>query len=68
MAQLLSPLIRQGWVKKYLDDVILFTPNFDTLLSSLNTFFQHLSQGGVQGRINNGAWGARAGPIVQGGP
>ncbi len=37
MAQLLSPLIRQGWVKNYVDDVILFAPDFDTLLSRLNT-------------------------------
>ncbi len=48
MAQLLPPLIRQGWVKNYLDDVILFAPDFDTLLSRLNTHFQHLSQGGVK--------------------
>ncbi len=30
MAQLLSPLIRQGWIKNYLDDVIIMAPDFQT--------------------------------------
>ncbi len=57
MTQLLSPLIRQGWVKNYLDDVILFAPDFDTLLSRLNTLFQHLSQGGVKLNLSKCAIG-----------
>ncbi len=48
MAQVLSPLIRQGWVKNYLDDVILFAPDFGTLLSRLGTLFSHLSKGGIK--------------------
>ncbi len=48
MAQLLSPLIRQGWTKNYLDDVIVFAPDFNTLLTRLDTLFQHLSKNGVK--------------------
>ncbi len=48
MAQLLSPLIRQGWTKNYLDDVIIFAPDFNTLLTWLDTLFQHLSKNGVK--------------------
>ncbi len=59
MAQLLSPLIRQGWVKNYLDDVILFAPDFDTLLNRLNTLFQHLSQGGIKLNLSKCAIGKK---------
>ncbi len=57
MAQLLSPLMRQGWVKNYIDDVILFAPDFDTLFSRLNTLFQHLSQGCVKLNLSKCAIG-----------
>ena len=48
IAQILSPLIKQGWVKNYLDDVILWAPKFDELLSRLETLFKLLSQNGVK--------------------
>ncbi len=48
MAQLLSHLIRQGWVKNYLDNVIPFASDFGSLFSRLDTLFKHLSQGGIQ--------------------
>ncbi len=48
MAQLMAPLIKQGWVKNYLDDLILFAPDFNTLLSRLDTVFLHLSQAGIK--------------------
>ncbi len=31
----LAPVLKQGWVKSYLDDVIVCTPNFDCLLQRL---------------------------------
>ncbi len=40
MASLLTPLLQQGWVKNYLDDLILWAPTFPELierLSQLNT-------------------------------
>ncbi len=37
MAQLLSPLVRLGWIKNYLDDVIIFATDFNTLLNRLDT-------------------------------
>ncbi len=48
MAQLLSPLVRQGWTKNYLDDVIIMAPDFDILLTRLDTLFQHLATNGVK--------------------
>ncbi len=48
MAQMMAPLIKQGWVKNYLHDLILFAPDFNILLSRQDTHFQHLSQAGVK--------------------
>ncbi len=59
MAQLLSPLIRQGWIKNDLDDVIIFAPNSETLLNRLNTLFQHLSKSDVKLNLSKCAIGMR---------
>ena len=48
IAQVLAPLIKQGWVKNYLDDVILWAPNFQELLNRLERVFQQLTQKGVK--------------------
>ncbi len=47
-AQVLSPLIKQGWVKNYLDELILLAPTFETILSRQDTLFQHLREKGVK--------------------
>ncbi len=59
MAQLLSPLIRQGWTKNYLDDVIVFAPDFNTPLTRLDTLFQHLSKNGVKMNLSKCGIGKR---------
>ena len=48
IAQVLAPLIKQGWVKNYLDDVIMWAPNFEELLTRLEVLFQQLAQSGVK--------------------
>ncbi len=48
MASLLNPLLKEGWVRKYLDDVILITSDFDTLLESLEQLLALLTQNGVK--------------------
>ncbi len=59
MAQLLFPLIRQGWIKNYRDDGIVFAPDFGTVLSRLDTLFKYLSQGGVKLSFNKCVIGKR---------
>ena len=48
LAQILAPLIKQGWVKNYLDDIILWAPSFKELIQRLETLFQALGEGGVK--------------------
>ncbi len=44
----LAPLLRQGWVKSYLDDIILCAPSFHLLLQRLGEVFQYISEVGIQ--------------------
>ncbi len=59
MAQMLAPLIKQGWVKNYFDDLILFAPDFNILLSRLDTLFQHFSQAVVKLKLSKCPIGKR---------
>ncbi len=46
----LAPLLRQGWVKCYLDDIILCAPSFQHLLQRLGEVFNYM--GGVGIKLN----------------
>ncbi len=46
----LAPLLRQGWIKAYLDNVILCAPSFDCLLQRLGQVFDHVE--GVSIKLN----------------
>ncbi len=48
MANLLSPLLKDGWIKNYLDDLIIWAPDFATLTSRLRQVFALLSENGVK--------------------
>ena len=48
MGNMLTPLVKQGWVKNYLDDIILWAPSFSSLLKRLDTLYKHLSSHGVK--------------------
>ncbi len=48
MTSMLAPLLRQGWVKNYLDDLILWAQNFPELLVRLSKLFQLLTENGVK--------------------
>ncbi len=39
MAQILASLIKLGWLKSYLDDIIIFGPDFNTLVERLGVLF-----------------------------
>ena len=48
MASLLTPLMKEGWVRNYLDDIILWAPDFPTMLQRLDKVFSCLVDGGVK--------------------
>ncbi len=48
MANLLSPLLKEGWIKNYLVDLILWTPDFSTLMARLGKVFTLLKENGVK--------------------
>ena len=48
MAQILSPLLKEGWVRNYLDDIIMWAPDFPTMIRRIEKVFDCLSQGGVK--------------------
>ena len=47
IARVLAPLKREGWIHNYLDDVVLYVQNFDTLVTRLNKVFTCLADAGV---------------------
>ncbi len=44
----LAPLLKQGWVKSYLDDVILCAPSFQCLLQRLREVFSYMEEVGIK--------------------
>ena len=48
MAELLIPLLREGWVKNYLDDVIIWAEDFYQLLEKLKKLFDLFEEKGVK--------------------
>ncbi len=43
MASILTPLLRKGFVKNYLDDLIVFAPTFPDVLEHLKKLFSLLT-------------------------
>ncbi len=41
----MAPLLKQGWIKSYLDDIIVSAPNFQQLLQRLGEVFTHGNHG-----------------------
>ena len=48
MAEILTSLSREGWVKNYLDDIILWADNFDQLMERLRRLFELLERRGIK--------------------
>ena len=48
MNQALAPLLKDNWVKNYLDDLIVSAANYETLLERLNKLFTHLKSVGIR--------------------
>ena len=48
MSTLLSPLLTEGWMRNYLDDLIIWGPDFSTLVDRLGKVFKLLEDNGVK--------------------
>ena len=48
MQEVLKPLIKLGWCRNYLDDVIIYAPDFKSLISRLHLIFQRMSEMGLK--------------------
>ncbi len=59
MASLLTPLLRKGWVRNYLDDLILFAPTFQDLLQRLRELFTLLTNNGVKLNLSKCTFGLK---------
>ncbi len=55
----LAPLLRKGWVKSYLDDIILCAPSFQLLLQRLGEVFKHMSEVGIKLNLSKCSIGQR---------
>ncbi len=55
----LGPLLRQGWVKSYLDDIILCAPSFQLLLKRLGEVFQYMGEVGIKLNLSKCSIGQR---------
>ena len=52
MKNTLAPLSKLGWVKNYLDDVVIWAPSFSAMLKRLDRVFQHFSDQGIKLNVN----------------
>ncbi len=59
IAQVLAPLIRLGWTQNYLDDIIIFAPDFKTLMERLSQLFTTLGKKGVKVNISKSKFAQR---------
>ncbi len=48
MAALLSPFLKEGWIKNYLDDPIIWAPDFSSLTQRLKKTFTLHKENGVK--------------------
>ncbi len=59
MASLLALLLRKGWVKNYLDDLIIFAPTFQELLTRIRELFTLLTSNGVKLNLSKCTFGLK---------
>ena len=48
IGQILAPLVKLGWLKNYLDDIIVCAPNFSLLMKRLHQLFTILAEKGAK--------------------
>lgn len=57
--EVLAPLLKQGWCRNYLDDVVLWADSFDQMLNRLSQTFTRLSEMGVKLNVSKCAFGVK---------
>ena len=59
MSNILAPLIKKGWLKNYLDDIIVWAPSFPALVRRLGELFGLFCNRGVKLNISKCQFGQR---------
>ncbi len=59
MTSILTPLLQQGWVKNYLDDLIMWSPTFPELIECLSQLFTLLTENEVKLNLSKCTFGFR---------
>ena len=59
MSNILAPLIKKGWLKNYLDDIIVWAPSFPALVRRLGELFGLFCNRGVKLNIGKCQFGQR---------
>ncbi len=48
----MASILKQGWIKSYLDDIIVSAPSFQQLLQRLGKVFKHMGRMGIKLNIS----------------
>lgn len=59
MQEVLAPLVKQGWCRNYLDDVILWGESFDQLIARLQETFHRLEAWGMKLNVSKCSLGMK---------
>ncbi len=43
LARVLTPLLKENWLRSYLDNIIIYAPTYNTLLQLLDKLFKHMT-------------------------
>ena len=57
ITSVLAPLLREGWVRNYLDDIILWAPDFSTMLQRIDEVFTCLQNNGIKLNLSKCTFG-----------
>ncbi len=59
MAAILAPLLKEGWLRNYVTDLILSGPDFDVLLERVKRLFTLLTESGVKLNLSKCTFGLK---------
>ena len=58
--QVIAPLAKQGFVRNYLDDVIVFASSYEQLLDNIRAVFERFNEMGVKLNMDKCSWAQRS--------
>lgn len=59
IGNILAPLVKKGWVKNYLDDIVVWAPSFDELVERLEELFRLFADKGVKLNVKKCQFGQK---------